>query len=162
MKDIDAFIFDFDGVLTNDFVHIDQDGIESVSCHRSDGLAFDVLKKLNKPTFILSTETNTVVSQRAIKLKISSIQGVKDKALELQKLAKENQYDLARIFYVGNDINDYNAMKLCGYSACPSDSHKEILAISKILLNKKGGTGVIRELLEDALNVNFYKILYSK
>mgnify|MGYP000351925074 FL=1 len=49
IEHIEAFIFDFDGVLTNDFVHVNQDGNESVSCHRSDGLAFDVLKKLNKP-----------------------------------------------------------------------------------------------------------------
>ena len=61
-----------------------------------------------------------------------------------------------------NDLNDYNAMKLCGYSACPSDSHKEIIAVSKILLKKKGGTGVVRELLEDVLNINFLKILYSE
>tara|TARA_B100000795_G_scaffold193882_1_gene148143 strand:- start:934 stop:1443 length:510 start_codon:yes stop_codon:yes gene_type:complete len=162
IEHIEAFIFDFDGVLTNDFVHVNQDGNESVSCHRSDGLAFDVLKKLNKPAFILSTETNSVVSKRASKLKIDSIQGVKDKALELKKLAIENQYDLNRIFYVGNDLNDYNAMKLCGYSACPSDSHKEIIAVSKILLKKKGGTGVVRELLEDVLNINFLKILYSE
>jgi 3-deoxy-D-manno-octulosonate 8-phosphate phosphatase (KDO 8-P phosphatase) len=161
LDNIDVFVFDFDGVLTNDLVHVNQDGKEWVSCHRSDGLAFDVLRKLKKPAFIISTETNSVVGQRAKKLKINSIQGVEDKASELEKLARNNNFNLSRTMYVGNDINDYNAMMLCGFSACPSDSHKEILKISNILLKKKGGHGVVRELLEDTLNIDFLKILYS-
>ena len=63
--------------------------------------------------------------------------------------------------YVGNDINDYKAMKLCGFSACPSNSHQKIISISKIVLKTKGGDGVVRELLEVALKLNFLEILYS-
>ena len=32
LDDIDAFVFDFDGVLTNNLVHLDQNGKEWVSC----------------------------------------------------------------------------------------------------------------------------------
>jgi 3-deoxy-D-manno-octulosonate 8-phosphate phosphatase KdsC-like HAD superfamily phosphatase len=49
LDNIDAFVFDFDGVLTNNLVHLNQDGNEWVSCSRADGLAFDVLRKLDKP-----------------------------------------------------------------------------------------------------------------
>lgn len=160
LDNIDVFIFDFDGVLTNDLVHVNQDGKEWVSCHRSDGLAFDVLRQLKKSVFIISTETNSVVEKRAQKLRINSIQGVSDKASELRKLAKKNNFNLSRTMFIGNDINDYNAMKLCGFSACPADSHKEILRISSILLKKKGGHGVVRELLEEELSIDFLKILY--
>ena len=45
---LDALIFDFDGVLTDNRVVVNQDGSESVICNRADGLAFDVLKKLTK------------------------------------------------------------------------------------------------------------------
>ena len=48
LDEIDAFVFDFDGVLTNNLVQIDENGKESVICSRADGLAFDVLRKLNK------------------------------------------------------------------------------------------------------------------
>ena len=57
LKDIDVFVFDFDGVLTNNKVHLDENGKEWVSCSRSDGLAFDVLRKLQMPVYIFSTET---------------------------------------------------------------------------------------------------------
>ena len=65
IDNIDVFVFDFDGVLTNNMVYLDQNGKESVSCSRGDGLAFDALRKLKKSAYILSTEKNTVVSARA-------------------------------------------------------------------------------------------------
>ena len=43
---IDLFLFDFDGVLTDNNVYVDETGIESVKCNRSDGLGFQALQKL--------------------------------------------------------------------------------------------------------------------
>ena len=160
IDDIDVFVFDFDGVLTNNLVYLNQEGLESVVCSRADGLAFDVLRKLNKPAFILSTEKNSVVEMRAKKLKIPVIQGVVDKVLAIKELAVENNYNLKNFLYVGNDLNDYLVMKVCGYTACPSDSHLKIKEISKYILNTKGGNGIVRELLEEAFNLDFLEILY--
>jgi 3-deoxy-D-manno-octulosonate 8-phosphate phosphatase (KDO 8-P phosphatase) len=161
LKDIDALVFDFDGVLTNNLVHLDHHGNEWVSCSRSDGLAFDVLRKLNMPVYILSTEKNLVVSARAKKLQASVIQGVADKVKSIKDLVDMQGYKLDNILYVGNDINDLNAMKICGFTACPSDSHSKIVAIVDIVLSSKGGQGVIRELLENELGLDFEKILYN-
>jgi len=161
LSDIDALVFDFDGVLTNNIVQIDENGRESVSCSRADGLAFDVLKKLNKPVYILSTEKNPVVKARAKKLNIPAIQNVSNKVEAIKELAVENHYNLKNILYVGNDLNDYLVMQMCGYSACPADSHPKIKHISGICLNTNGGNGVVRELLEEVLNIDFIKILYK-
>ena len=161
LDDIDALVFDFDGVLTNNLVYLNQDGLESVACSRADGLAFDVLRKLKKPAFILSTEKSPVVAMRAKKLKIPAIQGVLDKVEAIKELADNKNYDLKNILYVGNDLNDYLVMKICGYTACPIDSHPKIKEISKYILNTKGGNGMVRELLEQVLNLDFIEILYS-
>jgi len=161
INDIEVFVFDFDGVLTNNKVHLDQEGKEWVSCNRADGLAFDVLRKLNKKTYILSSEINPVVTARATKLKIRALQGVNNKVTALKALAKETDTNLKNILYVGNDLNDYHVMQICGYSLCPSDSHKEIKKIASITLNSYGGNGIVREILEDILELNFIEILYS-
>ena len=161
LDEIDAFVFDFDGVLTNNLVQIDENGKESVSCSRADGLAFDVLRKLNKPAYILSTEKNLVVKARAKKLNIPAIQGVADKVEAIKKLAADNSYSLKNILYVGNDLNDYLVMQLCGYSACPADSHSKIKSVSSIILSTNGGDGIVRELLEEVINLDFIKILYQ-
>ena len=161
LDDIDAFVFDFDGVLTNNLVYLNQEGVESVACSRADGLAFDVLRKLNKPAFILSTEKNSVVTMRAKKINIPVIQGAADKVSAIKELARENEFNLKKILYVGNDLNDYLVMKVCGYTVCPIDSHIIIKEISKYILTTKGGNGVVRELLEKVLNLDFIEILYS-
>ena len=162
IDDIDALIFDFDGVLTDNLVHLNQDGKEWVSCNRSDGLAFDVLRKLNKPTYIVSSEKNLVVTARAEKLNIPVFQGVKDKITVIQTLENDYGYSVDRLLYIGNDLNDFMAMKICGYSACPADSHHIIKELSDIVLNTKGGAGIVRELLEDILKINFIEILYME
>ena len=161
LSDIEAFVFDFDGVLTNNLVHLSQDGQEWVSCSRADGLAFDVLRKLNIPACILSTEKNLVVAERAKKLKIHALQGVSDKVKAIKIFSTENRYKLDKVLFVGNDLNDYEAMKLCGYSVCPSDSHNKIKQIADVVLKTKGGQGIVRELLEDVLEIDLIKILYK-
>jgi len=160
IDDIDAFIFDFDGVLTNNMVHLDENGKEWVSCNRSDGLGFDVLRKIQKPAYIISTEKNPVVSARANKLKITAIQGVADKVQALELLSKEKNYKLENIFYVGNDLNDFRVIEKCGYSACPDDSHSKIKNLARFQLKTIGGQGVVREILEDVFKLDFLKILY--
>ncbi len=157
----DNFIFDFDGVLTDNMVYTDQNGLESVKCSRSDGLAFQALLKLKKNVFILSTETNEVVSFRGKKLKIPVVKGVKNKVKQLDLMASKNEINLSKTIYIGNDINDFYAMKKCKFSACPADSHMEVKEISNYICQKKGGEGVAREILEDLFKLNLIKILYS-
>ena len=161
LEKIDAFVFDFDGVLTNNLVHLDQSGRELVSCSRADGLAFDVLHKINKPVYILSTEKNKVVEARAKKLKTPVFQGISNKVIILQELVESNAFDIDNVFYVGNDLNDFNAMKICGYAACPIDSHPKIKEISDYVLNVRGGEGVIRELVENIFKIDIMRVLYS-
>ena len=149
LDDIEAFVFDFDGVLTDNNVLVDENGKESVKCSRADGLAFDVLNKLNKPVYIISTERNPVVEARAKKLNVPVLQGVKNKVETVVELTNLKGYSLDNILFTGNDLNDYNVMQLCGHTACPIDSHKRIKSIAQIVLNTKGGNGVVRELIEE-------------
>jgi YrbI family 3-deoxy-D-manno-octulosonate 8-phosphate phosphatase len=153
-------VFDFDGVLTDNRVFVDEDGREMVCCHRGDGLAFDVLKQTHLQLFILSTETNLVVTRRGEKLRIPVFQSTKDKKSSLERLASEKNFSLGKTLFVGNDLNDYQVMQICGFSACPSDSHPKILEIATFSLNKKGGNGVVRELVEQSLQIDMLSILY--
>ena len=155
-------VFDFDGVLTDNKVYLDQDGKESVSCSRADGLAFDVLHKLHKPVYILSTEKNPVVTARAEKIKVQAVQGVNNKVDGIKALVEKKKFSLKNTLYVGNDLNDYRVMQLCGYTACPADSHMKIKEISTIVLETAGGNGIVRELLEDVFFIDFMEILYPQ
>ena len=153
-------VLDFDGVLTNNKVLLNNKGEEFVSCSRADGIAFDALKVLKVQTIILSTEKNKVVSSRAKKLQVECIQGIENKKDKLMELIKKYKLDKDEILYVGNDINDISAMSLCELTFCPSDSHEAVKNIAKVVLKTKGGEGVIREILETHFKLDLYKILY--
>ena len=105
--------------------------------------------------FILSTETNKVVAARARKLKVEVIQGSHDKWADLQSFCAKKGFSPGKLAYLGNDLNDYQAMKNCAHSFCPADSHPKILEIAKMVLRTKGGEGVVREFVEDILGLGF-------
>ena len=56
-------------------------------------LGFNILRQSGLKLFILSTETNPVVSQRAAKLKMPAMQGCADKARALTRLAAKEGID---------------------------------------------------------------------
>lgn len=159
---IEMIICDFDGVLTDNKVHTAQNGEEIVVCSRSDGLAFDTLRKIGLKSFIFSTEVNSVVLARARKLKIPVIQGVKDKRKSLLNFAREKNINLDNVLYVGNDLNDFFSMGLCGYRACPSDADLQIKSISNVHLQVEGGKGVIRAIVEQIFQIDIIKVLYEE
>ena len=161
IQQISAFILDFDGVLTNNKVLVDEHSKEYVLCNRSDGLAFDALRALKVQSFLVSTDKNSLVKARAKKLKVEAFNNIAEKSKFIKRLADERNLDLDKIFYVGNDLNDFKAMKLCNYSACPSDSHDRIKNIATYNLKCMGGDGVLREILEEIFNLDLVEILYS-
>lgn len=141
-------VFDFDGVMTDNRVLVDEDGKESVFVSRADGMGINMLKEQGIECMILSTEKNPVVSRRAEKLKIEVIQGSDDKLHTLQKYVKERGIELRDILYVGNDINDLEVMQAVGITAVPADAYDVVKKKADIVLRANGGYGVVRELAE--------------
>lgn len=152
IKNIKLFVYDFDGVMTDNKVYLDQNGNEMVKVNRGDGLAVSEIKKLGYLQLILSTEQNIVVEKRASKLRIPFIQGSKNKSLELRSYCQTNKIDLSDVAFVGNDLNDFEVMKIVGFSICPSDAQSEIKLLADLVISKNGGDGVIRELLSKINN----------
>lgn len=148
IKSIDLIIYDFDGVMTDNRVLINEDGKESVFCNRSDGLAISRIKQMRIPQIIISTEINKVVKVRAKKLGIPVIHCIDDKESVVKKYCNENNIDLEKVIFIGNDINDLDIMRAVGYPIAPSNASREIKNIAKIVTVAKGSYGVIRELLD--------------
>lgn len=137
---------DFDGVMTDNRVLVDETGKESVYVSRADGQAVHVLRSMGIELVIISTETNGVVAQRAKKIDVECIQGVSDKAESLRKYCGEKNIPLQNIAYIGNDINDYEAMQLAGVKIVPQDAYKAVKVIADYVTETRGGYGVIREI----------------
>jgi YrbI family 3-deoxy-D-manno-octulosonate 8-phosphate phosphatase len=147
-KNIDLIVYDFDGVMTDNRVVIFQDGREAVLVNRSDGLGVDFIRGKGITQLILSTETNSVVRARAAKLRIKQISACADKKKALLNYCKKRNYNMKKVIYVGNDLNDLEVMKSVGMPVAPADAHRQIKAVAKLITKSKGGQGVIRELAQ--------------
>jgi YrbI family 3-deoxy-D-manno-octulosonate 8-phosphate phosphatase len=143
---IKAVVTDFDGVLTDNHSYVNQDGTESVKVSRGDGLGIRLLKEKGIKVLILSSENNSVVRRRAEKLNVECIQSSLEKEISLTEWCKKNEISLNQVCYLGNDVNDLSVMKIVGLSVAVADSAIEILEMSKIILEAKGGNHAIREL----------------
>ncbi len=148
-KDIQAIIFDFDGVLTDNRVWTDESGHEWVASNRSDSLGLSDLRKTTPiKIMVLSRETNPVVSARCKKLGIPVLQGELDKAEVLRSMQARGEIDLSRTIFLGNDVNDLPCFPLVGCGIAPADSQPEVLRSADLTLKKNGGHGAVRELCD--------------
>jgi YrbI family 3-deoxy-D-manno-octulosonate 8-phosphate phosphatase len=149
---VEMVVFDFDGVMTDNRVWVDQDGRELVAANRSDSLGLNEIRRLGVRTIVLSTETNPVVSARCQKLDLEFIQGVEDKAAVLRDLLIQQGIDPLNVIYVGNDINDVSCFPLVGCAVVVSDAHVEARRKADVVLSHTGGHGAVRELCDLIVN----------
>lgn len=141
-------VFDFDGVMTDNRVWLDQNGIESVAAHRGDGAGIKMLRQAGIAAMVLSTEVNPVVTARCEKLKIPVLQGIEDKGTVLKKHLREGRIDPAKVVYVGNDINDLPCFPVAGFAVAVADAEAEVKTAADLVLSRKGGNGAVREVCE--------------
>jgi YrbI family 3-deoxy-D-manno-octulosonate 8-phosphate phosphatase len=148
VKQIKFVIFDFDGVFTDNRVYVSQDGSESVSCCRSDGLGLRRLDDVGIQYCIVSTETNPIVTMRAKKLNIPVTQGHDDKLSVVRRLVAEKGFEMSNVAYVGNDINDKQCLEEVGLPIVVADAYPEVISISQYQTQRLGGHGAVREVCD--------------
>lgn len=139
-------VTDFDGCLTNDRVTVDENGIESIQANRKDGLAAKRIQEMGIRILILSSEENPVVTHRAVKMGVNVIQSSKNKLNSLLDYLGQENLTLQDVWFVGNDLNDFEVLKAVKFSLCPSDAVDQILENSSFILSKSGGEGLLAEI----------------
>ena len=150
--DIKLVILDVDGTLTDGGIYISSDGTEIKQFQAKDGLIVRLLPKFGIQTFILTGRDSKLTQIRANDLNISFvIQGVNNKADTLARVMAEYNMQPHQTAYIGDDLNDYAAMKQCGFKACPFDAAEEIKAISDYVSPYSGGHGAVRDICEHIL-----------
>jgi len=148
---VELLVLDFDGVLTDDRVWVNERGEEAVAAHRGDGYGLAQLRKAGLEMIVISREQNEVVAARCKKLGIPALQGIRDKASALTDVLERGNIEPSRAVYVGNDVNDLPCFPLVGCAVAVSDAHPQVLAAADIRLSHPGGHGAVRELCDRLL-----------
>jgi len=154
LHSITTFIFDVDGVLTDNTVHVTPTGEMLRIMNIRDGFAMKAALESGYNICIISGGNNEGVRIRLQNLGITDIHlAAPDKVETFKEYIELYSINSENVLYMGDDIPDYHVMQLVGLPACPQDASPEIKAISKYISHKNGGKGAVREVIEQVMKV---------
>ena len=151
---IELVICDFDGVITDNRVWVDQDGTEMVAAYRSDSVRVKELRAIGIDVMILSSEPNRVVEARARKMGVEAIHGIAlhDKGRVMREVLQQKNIQAENVIFIGNDINDLPCFDVAGWSVAVADAFPDVIRAADYVLSKPGGHGALREICDLILN----------
>jgi 3-deoxy-D-manno-octulosonate 8-phosphate phosphatase (KDO 8-P phosphatase) len=154
LRNINTFIFDYDGVLTNGSIIMTSAGEAYRVSNVKDGYALQLARKKGYRVAVISGARSESMSQRLASLQVTDVfLGVEKKLdvyreyLSLHNLANDN------VLFMGDDIPDYEVMLEAGVSTCPADAAEEIRQVAKYISHFNGGGGCVRDVIEQVLKV---------
>jgi 3-deoxy-D-manno-octulosonate 8-phosphate phosphatase (KDO 8-P phosphatase) len=143
---------DVDGVLTEGAVVLGADGGESKAFSVRDGLGIVLWQRLGGRVAVLTGRSSGAVDRRMEELGVALVrQGCKDKAQDLQAVAADCGVPLDQAAFVGDDLPDLPAMRMCGYPVAVQDAAPEVRAAAAFVTAAPGGKGAVREVVEHLL-----------
>jgi len=152
---IKLIVLDVDGCLTDGKIIYSSDGTESKNFSVKDGLGISTWIKMGNQVAIITGRNSTIVQKRADELGVQHLfQGIKDKDRVLKELVESLSLKFYEIGAIGDDLNDYNMLRLVGRSFTPNDGNKEIKSIVNTVLSANGGDGAVREMVDTLVDEN--------
>ena len=148
-KKIKLLILDNDGVLTDGRIIYDDNQLEAKNFSAKDGLGIRLLQQTDIQVAVVTGRTSRILEKRCRDLNIDLLfQHVRNKYKKIEELLADLNLNWANVAYLGDDWNDYPAMKRCGISAVPADAFPDLMKTANVILTRKGGKGAVREFIE--------------
>ena len=150
--DLKYWVIDVDGTMTDAGIYYDDNGNELKKFCTKDAAGFFAAHQVDVKIIVLTGRECYAVRRRMEEMKVDFIfQNVKDKKSFLVNFMKDNNISKNEIGYIGDDLNDFMAMKLVGFVGCPSDACVEIKEIADYISCVEGGKGAVRDIIEYVL-----------
>lgn len=154
-QDINTFVFDVDGVLTDGSVLLLENGLQARKMNVKDGLALQMALKNGYNVIILSGGSSEPIIHRLQYLGLKEINlGLMDKLKFLDGYVEQNNLRWQQMLYMGDDLPDIPVLEKVGLPCCPADAAIEVRSISKYISSVNGGYGCVRDVIEKVLKLN--------
>lgn len=155
LKKVKAFAFDVDGVLSNPKVYLHPSGELMRTMNTKDGYAMQYAVKRGYPIAIITGGQTESVGVRFRGLGINDIYlGSFQKLDDLNDFILKYNIEPKDVLYMGDDLPDFEVMKMVGVSCCPSDAVEEIKAVAHYISPHAGGEGCARDVIEQVLRLH--------
>jgi len=152
---VKAFVFDIDGVLSLQTISLNVFGVPNRTVNLRDGYAIQLAVKKGYHVGIISGSNSKDYQKRLKQLGVNEVYLNSRSKRDHYKVFK-NKYNLndSDILFMGDDIPDFEVMKVAGVPVCPSDADSEIKQVATYISDKKGGEGCVRDVIEQVLRLH--------
>lgn len=152
LKNIKALVFDVDGVLSAETIYLHPNGEPMRTVNIKDGYALQLAVKCGLHVAIITGGNTEAVRKRYEGLGIKDVYlAAAVKTREYAHLKEKYGLQDEEILYMGDDIPDYEVMRLCGLPCCPADAAPEIKETAVYISHRNGGYGCGRDVVEQVL-----------
>ncbi len=148
-KGLEWLLFDVDGVLTDGLLHYTRWGEQIKRFHVQDGLGFRLAQRAGLKLGLLSGRRSRALEVRAAELDFDEvILGSSNKTPAFDKFLAKHETTPKRVAYIGDDLPDLPVIGRCPLSFAPADAAEEVRAAAYTVLQRCGGAGAAREMIE--------------
>ena len=154
LAEINAFVFDVDGVLTDGSLLISDSGELLRTMNVKDGFAMKYAIDNGYKIGIISGGSNESVRKRLSGLGIDEIHLKSyDKVVPFNNFLEKNKFDKRNVLVMGDDLPDIPIIKLAGVGCCPQDAVPEVKAVCDYVSQNNGGKGCVRDVIEQVMKI---------
>jgi 3-deoxy-D-manno-octulosonate 8-phosphate phosphatase (KDO 8-P phosphatase) len=153
-KTVKMIISDFDGVMTDNCVYIDENLQMSRKVNFKDLMAVSLLKKAEIELIFISGEKNPIIDLLVNRFNLKdSYQGIRIKIDALKTIVEKYGLKKDEFLYIGDDINDIECLNFSSIKITVPNSISSLKKIKGIQITKStGGNGAFREVVDCLLN----------
>ena len=146
---LEWLLFDVDGVLTDGGLYFTRWGEQVKRFNVRDGLGFRLAQRAGLKLGLLSGRRSRPLLARAKELDFDEvILGSSDKLAAFEKFLEKPETMPRRVAFIGDDLPDLPVLGRCALSFAPADAAAEVRATAHTVLERSGGAGAAREMIE--------------
>lgn len=152
IEKVRAFVFDVDGVFTDNKITVTPEREFMRTYNAKDGFGMKVLIEKGYPVCIISGGKGKALLHRFEMLGVKDICiDCFDKLPQLKAFMEKYGLEPEEVLFMGDDIPDIPPMRHVGISVCPADASVDVKRVVRYVSGFKGGEGCVRDIIEQVL-----------
>jgi len=154
LKEIKAFAFDVDGVLTDGRVLVSESGDLLRSYNAKDGHVLRTAVQQGYKVAIITGGVSPTIPMRFNPMGVTDIYlGSFDKLPDFEDFCAKYNLQPDEVLFMGDDIPDITILQHCGLPCCPADAVPEVKAVAHYISPQVGGDGCVRDVIMQVMKI---------
>lgn len=148
-KNIKVLFCDVDGTLTDGLLYFGPNGEALKVFNVKDGHGIKDWMNSGRVFVILTARDSDATKARCKELGVSEVFcNVSNKRAFMEHWLRDHGFHLKQCAYIGDDINDLEAMASTHIAACPSDALEVVKKKADFICKLPGGRAAVREFID--------------